>query len=126
MSSEILTILVVDDVDENRQILQRRLAKLGYNVELANDGREGLNALRNTLVDLVLLDINMPIMDGVAALAAIRADANLASIPVIMLTAIDDADTAVGCLKQGACGYITKPFNMDQLQQQISHCLNKK
>ncbi len=126
MNSHVSTILVVDDVEENREILERRLGRLGYNVELASDGREGVALMRNTIIDLVLLDINMPVMDGVMALKTIREDTSLANIPVIMLTAIDDLETAMKSLKNGASGYITKPFNMDHLHQQIEHCIRPK
>jgi DNA-binding response OmpR family regulator len=121
--NENYTVLVIDDVEENREILKRRLVKAGYRVETATEGREGLGLLRNTLVDVVLLDINMPIMDGMTVLKALRQDQTLSRIPVIMLTALDDTKTAMQCLKTGACGYVTKPFNMDQVTQQIRNCL---
>ena len=66
----------------------------------------------------------MPVIDGITLLENIRKDSSLSNVAVIMVTAQDDAETTLKCLKLGACGYITKPFNMDQLQKQINHCIN--
>lgn len=126
MSDNNCTVLIIEDVAENREILKRRLEKAGYRVETANEGREGLALLKSTLVDLVLLDINMPVMDGMTVLKALREDPTLSKIPVIMLTALDDTKTAMQCLKNGACGYVTKPFNMDQVTQQIRNCITQQ
>ena len=123
MDNENRTLLIIDDIDENREILERKLLKAGYRVETAKEGREGLEKLNNDLIDLVLLDIRMPVMDGITLLKKIRKEKLLADVPVIMVTAIEDKKTAIECLKSGACGYITKPFNMEHVNQQIRHCL---
>ena len=124
MGTRRFKLLIVDDVEENRELLKRRLVQTGYDVETAQEGREGLGILHNELIDLVLLDINMPIMDGITLLKEIRHNAVLANTPVIMLTGIEETDIALECLRAGACGYVTKPYNMDQIRQQISHCLS--
>ena len=123
MSDDSSTILIIDDVQENRDLLQRRLQRNEYNVKVATDGLEGLEIMEKGGIDLVLLDIHMPIMDGVTVLEKIKNDDGLLDIPVVMLTAIDNMNVVHQCLRKGACGYVTKPFNMELLNQQIQHCL---
>ena len=118
------TILIIDDIDENVEILQRQLITAGFDVLSANEGPKGLHILKKEHIDLVLLDINMPIIDGVTLLSNIKEDKSIAHIPVIMVTANDDAKMALTCLKKGACGYIAKPYSMKQINQQIDHCFN--
>ncbi len=122
MSASARTILVVDDVDENCEILQRRLEKAGYVVETARNGKEGLERLRRGRIDAVLLDISMPVMDGVTMLGQIQGDPCFSHTPVVMLTAAEDLDTALVCLREGAAGYLTKPFNMEQIRTQLDNC----
>ena len=119
------TILIIDDIEENLEILERQLVTAGFNVQSANDGPKGLHILKEEHIDLVLLDINMPIIDGVTLLSNIKKDKSIAHIPVIMVTANDEAKMALTCLKKGACGYIAKPYSMKQINQQIDHCFNK-
>lgn len=124
MENKNTSILVVDDNEENREILVHRLQRTGYQVDTASEGREALAMLRSRLVDLVLLDINMPIMDGIQVLKEIRKDEILSRIPVIMLTAIEDMKITLECMRNGACGYVTKPFDMKQLETQLNNCLH--
>ena len=119
------TLLIIDDVEENIEILERRLNTENFNVLTANEAPKGLHLLKEKHIDLVLLDINMPVLDGITLLGNIRADKTLSHVAVLMVTAIDDVKTAMQCLKKGACGYITKPYSMDQITQQIDQCLNK-
>ena len=125
MDTKVYSILVVDDVKENIEILRLKLASEGFRIEAANTGPAGLEILKNEDIDLVLLDISMPDMDGITVLKTIRSDSALSHIAVIMATADEDLNTAFECMKHGACGYVTKPFDMDQVKQQISHCLSK-
>jgi len=122
MSESARTILVVDDVEENCEILRRRLEKAGYAVETAHNGREGIDRLKRSHIDAVLLDISMPVMDGVTMLGQIQGDPCLSDTPVVMLTAAEDLDTALVCLREGAAGYLTKPFNMEQIRVQLENC----
>ena len=119
------TLLIIDDIEENIDILERRLSKENFHVLTANEGPKGLHILKQQHIDLVLLDINMPVLDGLTMLSNIRADKSLTHVAILMVTAIDDVKTAMQCLKMGACGYITKPYSMEQISQQIGHCLNK-
>ena len=119
------TILIIDDVEENIDILERQLCTEGFNVLSANEGPKGLHILKNQHIDLLLLDIHMPVLDGVTLLGNIREDKSLSHVAIIMVTANDDVNTAMQCMKKGACGYITKPYSMQQIKQQIDVCLKQ-
>ena len=118
-------ILVVDDDHGNREMLKRRLEKYGYKVEVAENGRDALTSLENVHKDLVLLDLNMPGMDGQEVLAQLKNDARLRHIPVIMLSAVEEVDTIVRCVMLGAEDYLSKPFNPVILKTRISASLEK-
>ncbi|MGD8483488.1 MAG: response regulator [Thioalkalispiraceae bacterium] len=117
------TLLVIDDVEENRDILKRRLEKQGYHIEVAGDGQEGLLLLNKKRVSLILLDLNMPVMNGFTFLEKVKNNKRFANIPVVIATSFDDEETANDCLAFGASGYITKPYDMQQVMSQIDHCL---
>lgn len=119
-------ILAVDDDALNREMLARRLDKLGYQVIEAADGREALQKLKDGSFDLVLLDILMPELDGFQTLEYVKADPRLRHIPVIMLTALDDVESTVRCIEAGAEDYVPKPFNPVVLRARISASLEKK
>lgn len=116
------TILIIDDIQENIEILEHQLKNEGYSIFTANEAPKGLHILKDEKIDLVLLDINMPVLDGVTLLGSIKEDKSLSHIPVIMVTADDDIKMSLKCLKKGACGYITKPYSMNQVKQQIENC----
>jgi CheY-like chemotaxis protein len=120
------TLLVVDDNALNRDVLARRLVRLGYTVALAEDGRQALDRLRAEAFDLVLLDIMMPELDGYEVLARMKADAALRHLPVIVLSAVDDLESVVRCIELGADDYLPKPFNPLLLRARISASLEKK
>jgi class 3 adenylate cyclase/CheY-like chemotaxis protein len=119
-------ILVVDDNDENRDMLGRRLARQGYEVLTAAGGRAALDTLRARAVDLVLLDVMMPDLDGYAVLGQLKADPTLRDIPVLMISALDELDSVVRCIQLGAEDYLGKPFEPVLLQARIGACLEKK
>jgi sigma-B regulation protein RsbU (phosphoserine phosphatase) len=121
-----MRILVVDDLELNRDLLVRRMHRLGHATGVAVNGRIALEMLRAQPWDLVLLDITMPVMDGYDTLQQIRADAQLAQLPVVMISAIDDTDSVVRCLALGADDYVPKPFNPLVLQARIEASLAKK
>jgi len=120
------TILVVDDNDMNRDMLSRRLEREGYQSVLAEDGYMALDLLASNSIDLVLLDIMMPRLDGYQVLGRIKADPRLHNIPVIMITAIDEIDSTVKCIELGAEDYLPKPFNPVLLRARIGASLEKK
>ena len=119
------TILVVDDVSENLMIIERMLRHDGYQVKTAEDGREALRVLLKNEIDLAIVDINMPFMDGITLLKEIRSIDTLKFIPVIMLTALEDKKTTMECMRHGASGYVTKPFDRKNLLLQIDNCIAK-
>lgn len=117
------TILVVDDVEEIAELVARVLKTAGYQTLIANDAKTALGFMEQQLVDLAVVDINMPLINGIHLLRQMRQRAETELIPVIMLTALSDSDTTLECLRNGACGYITKPFNMKGLLGQVDHCI---
>ncbi|MDI1337600.1 MAG: adenylate/guanylate cyclase domain-containing protein [Lacunisphaera sp.] len=119
-------LLAVDDDEMNRDMLVRRLQKLGYEVGEAATGREALSKLKDGNFDLVLLDILMPDLDGFQTLEFMKADPRLKHIPAIMLTALDDVESTVRCIEAGAEDYVPKPFNPTILRARITASLEKK
>lgn len=120
-------ILVVDDIASNRHILVTYLKKQGIsNIFQAENGREALEYIRSNPIDLLLLDVMMPEVDGFQVLEQMKKDQDLRNIPVIMITALDDMDSTVKCIKSGAEDYLLKPFNKVLLQARVFACLEKK
>jgi adenylate cyclase len=119
-------MLIVDDVEANRELLRRRLIRQGHEITTAMNGREAIDMLRINEVDLVLCDIMMPEMDGYEFLQYIKHDAELRHIPVIMISAVDDMESVVRCIEMGAEDYLPKPFNQTLLRARIGACLEKK
>jgi len=124
MVNQNYTLLVVDDNEENRDILSRRLSSAGFKTINAKDGLEATKVLNEKVIHLVLLDIMMPEVDGITLLSQIRANSNFDDMPIIMVTAIDVVNVAQDCLRKGACGYVTKPYDIDLIKQKIRQCLN--
>ncbi len=119
-------VLVVDDVENNRDVLSRRLERQGYAVATAENGRQALERLGTDTFDLVLLDIMMPEMDGYEVLQRLKASEGLRHIPVIMISALGELDSVVRCIGMGAEDYLPKPFNPTLLKARIGACLEKK
>src|SRR5262249_9781627 len=104
-------LLLVDDEPMNRDALQRRLARAGYLVLTAESGAMALEMAEANRVDLVLLDVMMPGMDGIETLRRLRRSRALSELPVIMVTAKDSTEAGVGALDAGATDYVTKPVD---------------
>ena len=119
-------MLVVDDNEMNRDLLLRRLDSMGFSLYSAADGEEALAMLESHHIDLVLLDIMMPVMDGYEVLAAMQQDPEMSKVPVVMITALDDVESAVRCIDMGAVDYVTKPFNPTLLKARVNACLEQK
>jgi diguanylate cyclase (GGDEF)-like protein/PAS domain S-box-containing protein len=111
MSSDLGRVLVVDDNEDNREVLARRLARNGYAVSVADGGRDLVERIRAEGVDLVLLDIEMPGITGLDALVAIRQSYPAVRLPVIMVTARSQSEDVVKALELGANDYLTKPVD---------------
>jgi class 3 adenylate cyclase len=119
-------VLVVDDNEPNRDLLARRLARDGHQVELAADGYEALAAVAARPFDLVLLDLMMPGISGYEVLGRLKADERTREIPVIMISALDEMDTIVRCIEAGAIDYLSKPFDPTLLRARIGSSLDNK
>ena len=120
-------ILVVDDIASNRHIVVTYLKKQGIsNIFQAENGHEALEHIRSNPTDLLLLDVMMPEVDGFEVLEQMKKDQDLRNIPVIMITALNDMDSTIKCIKSGAEDYLLKPFNKVLLQARVFACLEKK
>ena len=119
-------ILVVDDNAANREMLGRRLEREGHRVQQAAGGREALELVRLHPVDLVLLDVMMPELDGYAVLQRLKGDPVLRHIPALMISALDELDSVVRCIELGAEDYLPKTFDPVLLRARINACLEKK
>ena len=111
-------ILVVDDEPEVRQLMEQFLTHRGYDVHIVENGKLALAAVDTFLPDVVLLDMHMPVMDGLETLK--RLATRSPSLPVIMVTVNDDIETTTNLLQLGAADYVPKPFNLDYLEQAIN------
>jgi len=119
-------ILVVDDNEDNRFTLSIRLESSGYsNLEMAENGRVALEKMRAAPVDLILLDIMMPELDGYHVLQAMKADVALRNIPVLVISAVNDMASVVRCIELGATDYLTKPFNPVLLKARVDTCIEQ-
>ena len=119
-------LLVVDDNKVNRLLLARSLETQGHRVELAENGRVALEMLRAGSFDLMLLDIEMPEMDGFEVLEVLKADSALSDVGVIVTSAVEGLDSVVRCIELGAEDYLSKPVNPVLLKARISSGLAKK
>ena len=119
-------ILVVDDDENSREMLARRLRRCGYTVSAVSSGVHALALARGQKFDLVMLDMIMPGLDGFQVLAKIKAEPMLRETPVIMLSALDEENGIARCIELGAEDYLAKPFNPVFLRARIGACLEKK
>src|SRR5262249_28342698 len=119
-------ILVVDDIASNRDLLARRLAREGHEVVAVEDGTSALDRLVGENFDLILLDLMMPGMSGFEVLCRLKSNSRTRHIPVIMISALDELDSAVRCIEAGAEDYLPKPFNPILLRAKINASLGKK
>jgi signal transduction histidine kinase len=118
------TILLVDDEKQFRDSSQRLLARKGYDVIAAEDGRQALDVLSKNPIDVILLDLKMPVMGGEEFL---RATSPLyPEIPVVVITGHGTLDTAIACMREGAYDFLTKPFDIPQLLVSIERALEKR
>ncbi|WP_186464309.1 response regulator [Nitrospirillum bahiense] len=109
------TVLSVDDSSSVRQMVKLTLSGAGYDVVQASDGAEGLAKAKDTAVDLVVTDLNMPVMNGLDLIRALRQLPAYRGVPILFLTTESDADMKQAAKAAGATGWITKPFQQEQL-----------
>src|SRR5690242_14151679 len=114
-------ILTIDDSSTIRSIITKQMSELGFEVDHAENGQHGLDKLDTTHVDLILLDVTMPVMDGPTMLAALRERGN--RTPVIMLTSESKRSIVANAIKLGIEDYILKPFKPDELRGKVMKVL---
>ena len=119
-------ILVVDDNASNRDLLFRRLSHDGHHVARAESGRRALEIVEVESFDLILLDLLMPDLNGFQVLQRLKADERLHDIPVIMISGLQEVDSVIRCIEEGAEDYLPKPFSPVLLRARISACLERK
>ena len=117
------TLLLVEDHEEIWDFLSRRLRRKGYDVVVANDGRSGVDAVRANRLDLVLMDVNLPVLDGYSAVRELRADEATREIPVIALTAHAMTGDREKAIAAGCTDYHPKPIDFSRLLEQIETAL---
>ena len=117
------TILTVDDSASIRQMVSFTLKQAGYNVVEAEDGKDGLSKAKGNQVDLVITDLNMPNMNGLELISALRGEASYKFTPILMLTTESDDSKKTQGKQAGATGWIVKPFNPEQLLKVIQRVL---
>jgi two-component system chemotaxis response regulator CheY len=123
--SKDMRFLVVDDYSTMRRIIKNLLQDLGYaNIVEADDGKTALPVLQGGNIDFVITDWNMPLMPGLELLKQIRADAKLAKLPVLMVTAEAKREQIIEAVQAGVSGYVVKPFTAEVLKQKLEKILS--
>lgn len=120
------SILAVDDDPDALQILDRLLCRNGYRVRTAKGGRAALSALEQELVDVIVLDVMMPDLDGLQVCGALRRNARTRNIPVILLTASGHTETRIAAMAVGVSEFVTKPLNSRDLLARIRAQLHQR
>ncbi len=123
MNSDTSNILVVDDTPDNLRLLSAMLSEQGYKVRKALNGKTALNTIHQVPPDLILLDINMPLMNGYEVCKQVKEDAKTKDIPVIFISALDDVLDKVKAFSVGGVDYITKPFQAEEVIARIENQL---
>jgi DNA-binding response OmpR family regulator len=117
-------VLVVEDTNMMRVLMMRHLKQAGFTaIAEVGDGQQALDYLAQNPVDLILLDINMPVLDGYGTLERLKADPTLREIAVIMITSVDSIESVARCIEMGADDYMPKLFNPILLNARIAACL---
>jgi CheY-like chemotaxis protein len=119
-------ILIADDDQFLRDLVRQKLGMLGYQAFLARDGVEAVRRAYETRPDLIILDMKMPEMDGFQTLSRLKADPELAGIPVLMLTAARGEADVRNALRLGAVDYVAKPFQLDAFCERIRRILDAR
>ena len=126
MSNPDMKFLIVDDFSTMRRIVRGLLKEIGYNnADEAEDGAVALTMLKATKYDFVVSDINMPVMTGFELLTAVKADDSLKHLPILMVTAEARKEDIVRAAKDGAAGYIVKPFTKATLEEKVQKIMQK-
>ena len=117
------TIMVVEDYDDTRLLLTQALEAKGYGVLEAINGQEAVELSIREHPDLILMDLDLPILDGIAATQQIRQQSQITQVPIIAVTAYPMSYTRIKAFAQGCNGYVAKPIDLTELQELILRCL---
>jgi CheY-like chemotaxis protein len=117
-------ILIAEDFEENRVALKLILRHTGFDVIEAEDGRQAIEAVRREKPDLVLMDVTLPVVDGLQATREIRNDEEFKRLPIIIISAHDSEEVRQRSADAGGTAYISKPIEIEELKKLISDCLN--
>ena len=115
-----LTVLVVEDFEDNRFMMRRLLEMSGYRVVEAVNGQQAVETARREHPDIILMDLSLPMLDGLAATRRIREQDGLSRVPIVAVSAHDSADFHAEALAAGCDEYVTKPIDFDQLVQLLN------
>ncbi len=126
MKDKEIDILVVDDSDHNLELVKKILSLEGYKVTLSENGRNALEVLNSKTIDLILLDVMMPGLDGFETCKVIKMQTGLDDIPIIFLTARSEINDIVTGFKLGGVDYISKPFSKEELVARVSNHVQLK
>ena len=118
-------VLIVDDNEENRYVLEIICKSLGYSTSSVENGQKAIEFLQKSTPILILLDLVMPVMDGFETLKRVRENKKTQSLPIIMVSSVDETESVLKCLQKGADDYITKPFEPDILKVRMENTLSK-
>lgn len=118
------TIMVVEDYDDTRMFLRIGLEELGYSVLEATNGQEAIDIASREHPDLILMDLDLPILDGIAATQQIRQQTEMERVPIVAVTAYPMSYTHVKAFSKGCDEYMAKPIDMDELERLVSRYLN--
>ena len=121
MESALADILVIDDSVANLDVLDVLLTAREYGVRTARDGEEGLELARTSPPDLILLDVDMPILDGFGVCRLLKSDPRTRDVPVIFISALSEADDKLEAFSAGAADYVTKPFQFEEVLARVAH-----
>jgi two-component system cell cycle response regulator DivK len=117
------TVLIVEDSEDARYFMRLELEQLGYRIVEAEDGEKAVEVAERERPDIILMDLSLPVMDGIAATAKIRASDGLGKVPVIAVTAHQETDFRAGAKAAGFDAYVTKPIDMPWLSELIEGLL---
>lgn len=117
------TIMVVEDYDDTRLLLKHQLEALGYTVLEASNGQEAVDIAEREHPDLILMDLDLPILDGIAATQRIRQQSHLGKVPIVAVTAYPLSYTHVKAFAKGCDEYMSKPIDMTELEQLVNRYL---
>jgi len=117
------TVLYVEDNDDNAYMLSRRLKRRGFDVHIATDGESGVNMARKLRPDIILMDLNLPVLDGWSAIKLIRSDTDTHATPIIAVSSHVLPEEREKALQAGSSNYETKPIDFERLLVKIHDCL---